>query len=181
MTLSLGATNRWRCLKRGCRAEIGLGKGTFFEEAGVKYVHLCTFIYGWAYELASLNWCLREADMSDKTVTDWSNFLREVCADDLGGLDNLQIGGPGLTVEIDESMFAKRKSHVGRMLPRQWVFGGICRETGEVFLEKVQDRSLNTLYGEICHHIKPGTTIISDCWKGYSTKVLQAAGYVPQK
>ena len=40
-----------------------------------------------------------------------------------------KIGGPGLTVEIDESMFGKRRYHRGRILGRRqmWVLGGVCR------------------------------------------------------
>jgi hypothetical protein len=38
------------------------------------------------------------------------------------------IGGAGLTVEIDESLFSKSKNN-GHILPEQWVFGGICQET----------------------------------------------------
>ena len=32
-----------------------------------------------------------------------------------------------MNVEIDESLFVRRKN-VGRTLPQQWVFAGICRE-----------------------------------------------------
>ena len=50
--------------------------------------------------------------MSAKTVTDWSNYLRESVTSDLLLNDDCQIGGPGITVEIDESKFGKRKYHV---------------------------------------------------------------------
>ena len=40
-----------------------------------------------------------------------------------------QIGGPGMTVEVDESKFGKTKLNGrGRYIERQWVFGGICRQ-----------------------------------------------------
>lgn len=76
-----------------------------------------------------------------------------------------KIGGPGKTVEIDESKFGRRKYHRGHRVEGQWVFGGIERESGRCFLVPVEDRSAETLVGVIKEWILPGTTIISDCWK----------------
>ena len=54
-------------------------------------------------------------------------YMREVCADNL--IKNpVIIGGPGMSVEIDESSFSKRKYNRGRVLLNTWVFGDICRE-----------------------------------------------------
>ena len=52
---------------------------------------------------------------SSATICDWLSFCREVC---FVAVDKLfehegQIGGPGITVEIDESKFGKRKLHSG--------------------------------------------------------------------
>ena len=80
------------------------------------------------------------------------------------------IGGPGKIVEIDESKFGKRKYHRGRRVDEQWVFGGIEREwKNSSFACDVDDRSAATLIPIILRWIKPGTTIISDCWNAYSS------------
>jgi len=119
------------------------------------------------HQLTSFEFCERELGIgSPETVVDWNNSLREVCATKI--LNNpVEVGGPGTHVEIDESMFVRRKGNVGRLVREQWVFGGICRETRQCFLVAVPDRKKETLFGEICRFIKPQTVIISDCWPGY--------------
>lgn len=49
-----------------------------------------------------------------------------------------------------------------------WVFGGYERGSGKIFMQVVEDRSADTLLSCIERYIEKGTTIYSDCWKGYS-------------
>jgi len=46
--------------------------------------------------------------MSKSAHVDWNNYLREVCVWNIE-IDNKEIGGPNLIVEIDESLFVRRK------------------------------------------------------------------------
>ena len=78
-------------------------------------------------------------------------------------------------MEIDESKFGKRKFHKGRRVDGVWVFGGIQRDTKECFFKCVADRTANTLVSIISENILPGTTVISDCWKAYSS--LNSEGF----
>ena len=78
------------------------------------------------------------------------------------------LGGEGIIVEIDEAKIGKRKFEKGRLITGQWIFGGFERETKKFFIECVPDRSVSTLLTVIQKWIKPGTTIISDCWKAYN-------------
>ena len=79
-----------------------------------------------------------------------------------------KIGGPGHVVEVDESVFRKRKYNQGAHRPTQWVVGGFDRETKEGFLVPVPDRSAATMLPILCEWIEPGTTIYSEQWRAYS-------------
>ncbi|EFX68062.1 hypothetical protein DAPPUDRAFT_260665 [Daphnia pulex] len=51
------------------------------------------------------------------------------------------IGGPGSVVEIDESMFGKRKYNRGKKRKGVWVFGGV--ERGSNSLEGYEHQTVN--------------------------------------
>jgi transposase-like protein len=72
-----------------------------------------------------------------------------------------------MTVEVDEAKFGKRKFNRGRRVPGQWIVGGVCRETKEYFFVLVDKRPKSILH-QICKDfINMGSTIYTDCWKGY--------------
>ncbi|KAF8789407.1 hypothetical protein HNY73_007346 [Argiope bruennichi] len=83
---------------------------------------------------------MAELDLTDKTVTDWYSFCREVCQTVLIE-ESTMIGGVGSTVEIDKSKFRKMKYERGR--------------TSEELVSVLKEWVL------------PGTEVISDCWKAY--------------
>ncbi|KFD53916.1 hypothetical protein M513_05183 [Trichuris suis] len=103
--------------------------------------------------------------MSKNSPVQWNRRMRQVAEDALAACDFIR--GPRCTVEADEALFGKRKSNRGRVLHPQWVLGGVCRETGECFLEPVDDRKTNTLVPLIRRHVLPGSTIITDEWRSY--------------
>ena len=113
-----------------------------------------------------MQWSCEEADFSPQTSLSWNNYCREVCIDSIM-TNNKKIGGKGKVVEIDESKFGKVKHHRGHFVKGQWVFGGVCRETGESFLVPVPNRSRETLLPIIKQWILPETTIYSDRWMAY--------------
>ena len=66
-------------------------------------------------------------NISSKTSVDWRSFCSEVCSDWF--LNQEQIGGEGVEVEIDETQFVRRKYERVRLLKDIWLFGGIERVT----------------------------------------------------
>ena len=65
-------------------------------------------------------------NISSKTSVDWRSFCSEVCYNWF--LNQEQIGGEGVEVEIDETQFVRRKYERGRLLNDIWLFGGIERQ-----------------------------------------------------
>jgi transposase-like protein len=100
-------------------------------------------------------------------------FCRETMLVFLEGCSE-KIGGPNQTVEIDDSKFGRRKYHRGHTVQGQWVFGGIERESGRLFLVPITDRTADTLEAIIRNRIEP-STVISDCWGAYNK--LDSLGY----
>ena len=157
----------WRCPQKGCQAVISVRNDSFFTGSHLKLNEIVDIIYWWSRK-ATIHVTMHETGHYEHTIVDWFNFLRDVCAQYF--IDHpTTIGGPGSIVEIDESKFGRRKYNRGRYVDGHWVFGGIERGTGDCFMVEVADRSASTLLPIIFTHVRPGTTIISDEWRAYSS------------
>lgn len=165
--------HRYRC-PRPCRQEKCLLKNSFFENCSIEISKMLEFLYYWASEACSYKNMQREIGMSSHAFVAWRSFCRDICIEKVSELDDM-IGGEGKEVQIDESAFTKRKYNRGQIYPTQWVFGGIDSSNNDCFMEMVSDRSKNTLVEVIRRRIRPGTTIISDCWASYEG--LEIYGY----
>jgi hypothetical protein len=71
-------------------------------------------------------------------------------------------------LQVDESLFAKRKSNAGRVVAEIWIFG-MCEadEGGLVHFESVVRRNEATLLPLISSLALPGAIISSDSWRAY--------------
>lgn len=163
----------WRCSNKACGKKVSIRHGSWFSDSNLTLENIVLLTYFWVYRVEQ-ELVEHELGISHSTIVDWYNFSREVCLSILE-LNSQRIGGPGKVVEIDESKFGKRKYHRGRRVDGVWVFGGIQRDTKQCFFKCVADRTANTLVSIINENILPGTTIISDCWKAYSS--LNSEGF----
>lgn len=83
MKLSIGKQVRWRCQKSTCRSEINMRVGNWLEGSRIPYVTIVRFIYAWAFEYTSVDFCERELQTNPNTTVDWNNYLRCICVDHL--------------------------------------------------------------------------------------------------
>ena len=168
----------FRCKNRYCRKKISITKETFFGSSKLALGQILMISYFWLINakhetLQLLSGC------SSGTITSWYRYLNDLVAMDLSELpgDEGQIGGDGIIVEIDESKFGKRRYNRGHRVVGVWVVGGIDRsEDKNMFAVSVPDRSARTLLEIIRRHVRPGSIIYTDCWKGYRTEDLADLG-----
>lgn len=79
------------------------------------------------------------------------------------------LGGNGMTVEIDESKFGKRKYNRGHHVEGVWVLLMIeSSERKRVKLVVVEDRKKDTLHAILKSSIKEDSVVYTDGWRGYN-------------
>jgi len=165
----------YRCKNVSCRKEWSCLKGTFFAKSKLA-VHKILFLsYHWLAGTTRDNLCLI-GGFAKQTVTDFFRSLRELVADALDEED-IVIGGEGIRVELDESKFGKRKYNKGHHVEGVWVFGGVEHtDERKVFLRVVERRDAQTLRTVILKHVRQGSIVVTDFWRGYLG--LEELGYV---
>jgi hypothetical protein len=97
--------------------------------------------------------------------------LRRVAVNDLDR-DSIILGGPGIDVQIDESMLLRVKHNRGKYMKRLkkqvWVFGLCDVENRKILFLQVPSRDAKTLLNIIYKHVSPRSIVKSDAWKSYS-------------
>lgn len=125
-------------------------------------------LYCWANEFPCSK-TMKETKISKNTITLRFQQLREACLDYIMDQYKTQkIGGNNKIVEIDETCISHRKYNRGRFVKEVWIFGGICRDDGNIFAIVVPDRTKETLMAALKKYVLPDSIIYSDSWKAYT-------------
>jgi hypothetical protein len=123
-------------------------------------------------------------EIDKNTITSYKRLFRKYLNEKQYFSINRKIGGRNKIVEIDESKIAKRKYNKGHHVDGAWVIGGIERsslknkiknENKKMFLLPIKTRDIDNIDKIIKKYVKKGTTIYTDCWKGYNN--LKNIGY----
>ena len=170
----------WRCSEGGCRRRINIRKGSFFEGSHLQLWQVLCLTYFWSIDCGrsrglSQQQIMKELEIGcNSTIVDWKQFCRDVCVSYFLNHPE-QIGGEDRVVEIDESLFARRKYNRGRIVAEQWIFGGYDPVAKKGFLVPVPRRDAATLLPIVQQWVLPGITVYSDMWQAYNQ--LGAIGY----
>lgn len=171
----------WTCTLP-CRTEISIRANSIFSAIKSDMCQYLRFLIRWCNN-DLIKTISEEVELHNKTISVWCRDLREIIQnilfENLRMLGGIDAAGISKIVEIDESLFFKRKYNRGRLRSPQWVFGGIERNSGECFLVPVPDRKAETLLPIIRQRIQPGSTIISDCWSAYR-RISEQGDYIHQ-
>jgi hypothetical protein len=170
---------RWKCSKY-CNCSKSIREGSIFFKSKLPLQKLLVLIWHWCMGDNNFQ-AVQKFGLSQTTVVDWFNILREVCSSDLLTMD-IRIGGPGIIVEMDESNLKKKPKHnVGSAwhMNEQWVWGAVERNDSSKFVSmflphhpnsigrQIADRRRGAILTKILEWIKEDTIIYSDMCSAY--------------
>lgn len=186
---------KWRCYTRSCGSrEASIRAGTILERFRFSLQHAVELLTFWSYSTPPIH-CIHFLRLDKKTVHRFYRLLRVIVSSYMTRAGRMVIGGPGMIVEVDETLLARRKYNRGRILgpvdeatqarSQCWVIGGVERSVagrrkaldragrsaagrGKAFIAMVPRRDGPTLLAAIQQHIAPGTRVLTDQWRGYS-------------
>lgn len=197
----------FKCRNRNCRTYKSVRKCnaffTFFDKnlnanSKLSIREILYILFLWCLDIPIVQ-VVELTGHSNHTIVDWYNLCRDI-PQRMWNRRN-KMGGPGITVQIDESLLrGKRKGNKGRLLKGDkgsssgledkgikktirgpWIFG-IAHKLSKGRIEKrffeVKKRDKVTLHKIIQAEVNIGSTVHSDEWKAY--KGLGNVGYVHQ-
>lgn len=171
----------WRRTVKRCKRTFSIRKRSFFEKSHLELWQIIGITYIWC-RTAGSSCALSYKDIkhelnigSQHSTVDWNQFCRDLCVSYFINYPE-PIGGLGRVVEIDESLFSKRKYEIGRLVPQQWIFGGYEPGKKERLFNSWSKSRCSNLMPIIHLWILPGSIVWSDIWTAY--KNLPAPTYL---
>ena len=156
----------FRCRSKSCRKSVSIFHSSFFSNSRLKCNEAMFLLYLFHAKVSSTSIHMMTGH-SVHTIAEYKRYYMQLLASDLDDEDAV-IGGQDVIVEIDESKLGKRKYNRGHRVNGVWILVGV-EKTPErrMFIESIADRSAATILEVISRHVRVGSRIRTDCWKGY--------------
>ncbi|CEF59560.1 Transposase, ISXO2-like domain-containing protein [Strongyloides ratti] len=156
----------FRCTKKSCGKSISAKNKTFFAGQCFPLRKILHMAYLWLWK-NPVNSIKGQCEVSSATVCSFLGYFRLHVVDALE-TEECVIGGEDIVVELSETKMDKRKYNKRHLVNEVWVVGGVEKtEERSVFAVSLEKRDSETLLDVIKKHIKPGSIIHTDRWRGY--------------
>jgi len=164
---------QWR---PGLEFEASIFRGSLFQNCKVPKNKVFHCMWLWIHKVKS-SVAAHMLCWQEDTVGRWYRYFRQIVSQMINNHivgEGVQSGGIGeqgnpIVVEIDESKFGKRKCNKGRRVRANWVIGMVERtEQRRCVMVVVEKRNQDVCVALVRKHIKEGSIIFSDEWKGYN-------------
>lgn len=158
---------KFQCNKKVCKGyQLSFKKGTFFFGSNLKCIQILRLAHLWISGVGRDS-AIIISGHSPNTVTIFYKHFRQLVCEALNDEDMI-IGGPGIIIEVDETKLGKRKYNRGHRVDGVWALVGIERTLEKkIFIIPIENRSSEIIDNILCKHVKEGSIIYTDCWKGY--------------
>ncbi|KAG0435040.1 hypothetical protein DMUE_4915 [Dictyocoela muelleri] len=159
----------WTCIRK-CRFSYSIRYNSIFQNSRLPMRTIFFIFYKYINGISLLD-IARELEISRNTVSEYVDLVREIICEHIASssekLGGLNIDGTKKVVEIDESLFFKRKYNRGCINDGQWFVGGVERGSKKTFIVPVENRNAETLGEVIFENVLPNTIVITDQWRAY--------------
>ena len=164
-------------------------KGTIMEKRKMSADQVLCFMQEFCQKHFTAEAAADKCKISDTTAYKLKNHLEDICAATIAKQPK-QIGGPGVVVEIDETITARKKKSVNPRIGKTpalsttWCVGAVERygsgafirellvetpqEDGSVIIEP-ERRTKEVLMSKVLEYIRPGSIIMRDKWRSYDS------------
>ena len=157
----------WNCPHRNCTSSKSVRDSSWFNNMRIPIQK--TLIYVWSIHSPVCN-ARKITGVTEKCIIQIYQYLRDIASWKLMQSD-MKLGGPGIIIQIDESLFRHKPIyHRGhRPASEKWDFGmaDTSKKPARISKGLVQRRNAETLIPIIERVAAPGSTIWSDQWRAY--------------
>ncbi|KAF0986673.1 hypothetical protein HZS_253, partial [Henneguya salminicola] len=95
------------CYKRTCRTSRSIRHGSFFSSSKLELNQIVLLLHLWS-KIYPPEIIMEDFEFLKQTITDWSQFCRDLVIEYFEGSMESKIGGENRVVEIDQSLLVRR-------------------------------------------------------------------------